>query len=158
MIWFSDHDMVHCTGKTVKDQMSVPNIVNIRRLKNYSKELLVERLQQTNWEPVMTCNNNNVAWLNFETIMSTIINSIAPAKQCKVKRNSQSWMTSDILEQTKERDKYLRMHRKSKDPVVYKQYCKARNIVQIMVKKHKKNISNIRLLRMKVTVKQFGMC
>ena len=133
-VGFSDHNMIYCTRKIVKDQIMTQNIVNIRSMKNYSKDLLIEHINKVNWDIVTLCNDTNIAWNNFVKILNVIINNIAPKKQCKVKTRTEPWVTSEILECLEERDKLLGLFHKTKDPVFYQQFCKLRNKAQRLVK------------------------
>ena len=104
-------------------------------MKNYSKDVLIEHLQKVNWEVITSCNDTNAAWNNFIKILSVIIDNLAPRRQCKVKVNTEPWVTTDILETIDERDKMLNVFHKTKDPTAYQQFCKLRNKVQRLVKR-----------------------
>ena len=47
-------------------------------MKNYSKELLTEKLQCIDWEPVLQCSDVNEAWEKFKTIVTQVMDDIAP--------------------------------------------------------------------------------
>ena len=131
---FSDHNLIYCTRKRVREKIGVESITVTRSMKNYTKEELVQRIQQADWNPVIQCNDTNTAWKNFETIMNVIINSLAPFRQCKLKTRTEPWVTSELLENIRERDKYHKMFNKTKDEKYYKQFCKLRNMVQRQVR------------------------
>lgn len=108
-------------------------------MKKYSKETLVHELNAINWNDILTCNDTNNAWLSFENIMLSVINKIAPIKQCRIKSRTQPWITSDIIESIQKRDKLLNQFHQSKDPTHYQHFCSIRNSVQRKVKLAKQN-------------------
>ena len=77
-------------------------------MKNYCKELLVEKLQSVQWLPVLQSADINEAWDIFKTIFTQIIDEIAPEKEIRIKVRSEPWMHSEILELKYERDKMLK--------------------------------------------------
>ena len=133
-VGFSDHKMIYCIRKITRKPVLGDNMVYVRSMKNYTKDVLVSHIEQATWDPVLKCNDTDVAWTNFEVIMNTIIDSVAPSKQCKIKLRSEPWVTGEILENIAARDKYLCMFNKSKDTAYYAKYCKLRNTVQRLVK------------------------
>ena len=38
------------------------------------------------------------SWLKFKDIFLSVLNSVAPVKQVRLKQKSEPWLTSDILE------------------------------------------------------------
>ena len=86
---------------------------------------------------MLSCLDTNVAWQTFESCMKTIIDSLAPLKQRRIKSNSEPWVNAEILESIRERNTSLHKFRKSKDARDYGEYRKHRNMVQCLVKKAK---------------------
>ena len=138
-VGFSDHNVVFCTRKLVRDPINCSKIVNFRSMKSYSEELLNERIKNMNWDCVLSCTDTNRAWENFNTIMNTNIESLAPMKQCKIKIRTEPWVSSEIIDVLGERDKCLHAFHKTKDPCVYQAFCKLRNKAQRLVKTAKAN-------------------
>ena len=136
-IGISDHELIYCTRKITHQRFGGHVTIRSRSLKQYSKDLLLERLNKTDWVPVLSCLDTNVAWQTFESCMKTIIDSLAPLKQRRIKSNSEPWVNAEILESIRERNASLHKFRKSKDARDYGEYRKHRNMVQCLVKKAK---------------------
>ena len=49
-VGFSDHNLIHCTRKSVREQILSENVINIRSLKNYSEEILINSMEPADWE------------------------------------------------------------------------------------------------------------
>ena len=71
-----------------------------------------------------------MAWDSFKDIFHSVLDIVAPLKEVKLKQRTEPWMNSDILQNIRHRDETLNKFRKSKDPDLYKEYCKLRNMVQ----------------------------
>ncbi len=60
----------------------------------------------------------------------SVLNSVAPVKEVRLKQRTEPWMSSEILHMIKVRDSYLYKFRKQGCHDDYSMYCKFRNIVQ----------------------------
>ena len=138
-VGISDHYLTYCTRKVMRSAVGTHNFINVRSMKHYSKEALVQKLQETDWHCVLSCANVNLAWKKFETTVCSVINSIAPRKQCRAKVRSEPWLTSEILECINRRDNLLRKFRVTKDVLCHRQFYAERNHVQQLVKQAKKD-------------------
>ena len=49
----------------------------------------------------------NTAWKSFQTILLNVLDDIAPIKEIRLKQRTEPWMSSEILQMIKERDKHL---------------------------------------------------
>ena len=132
-IGFSDHQLIYCTCKITREHLGHQKTVHVRSMKHYSKELLVQNLMNVNWDNVLSCHNVQKVWYLFENLVMSVINKIAPYRQCRVKFRTQTWMCNEIYEE------YLKKFHASRKQVDYKNYCKSRNETQRMVKKAKQN-------------------
>lgn len=74
---FSDHFMTYCTRKVTKPFNGKHNVVNIRPLKNYSKEDFQFSLLSTDWSSVLLSEHTNEYWNNFKTIFLSVLDNIA---------------------------------------------------------------------------------
>ena len=139
-ICISDHELIYCTRKITHQRFGGHVTIRSRSLKHYSKDLLLESLNKTDWVPVLSCLDTNVAWQTFESCMKTIVDSLAPQKQRRIKSNSEPWVNAEILESIRERNTSLHKFRKSKDAQDYGEYRKHRNMVQCLAKKGKTGV------------------
>ena len=60
----------------------------------------------------------------------SVLNSIAPVKEIRLKQRTEPWMSGEILDLISQRDKYLHTFKKDNSQDDYKYYCKLRNRVQ----------------------------
>ena len=75
----------------------------------------------------------------FRTSFMNILDEVAPVKEIRVKQRTEPWMTNDILEMLKERDRALYTFRKSGLTEDYKKFCSFRNKLQRDIKVAKSN-------------------
>ena len=129
-IGLSDHFLTYMTRKVVKGQISKHNFVKLRSMKHYSKDDFNSKLSNKNWESVLSCLDVEMAWDSFKDIFHSVLDIVAPLKEVRLKQRTEPWMNSDILQNIRHRDETLNKFRKSKDPDLYKEYCKLRNMVQ----------------------------
>ena len=136
----SDHNIVYVTRKIKKGQINRHNTVNIRSMKNYSKDKFIEKLNEINWFYVLNELDVNSAWKNFREVFSKKIDEIAPMKEVRLRSNSEPWFDGNILNLISERDKLVDKIRKGgATEDVQKRYRKLRNKVQCEIKKAKQN-------------------
>ena len=106
-------------------------------MKNYNKEEFILKLKNANWEACFYATDVGKAWTGFSDIFMSILNSVAPTKEVKLKQRTEPWVDSELLELMRVRVRYLyqfKKHNKSED---YKMYCSFRNQVQRYTKKVK---------------------
>jgi hypothetical protein len=131
----SDHFMTFCTRKISRGHFKSHNIIKIRSLKNYSVESLQFLLASVDWSSCINADCVNVAWLIFKQIFTSILDSLAPVVEIRVKQRTEPWMTSYIFSLIRDRDRHLYLYRKHKNTEDHKVFCKLRNLVQREVKK-----------------------
>ena len=83
-----------------------------------------------NWEGVLMCFDVEMTWENFKAIFHSVLDIVAPVKEIRLKQRTEPWMNSEFLQTIRHRDETLNEFRKTKDPDLYKKYCKLRNSVQ----------------------------
>lgn len=134
---FSDHCIIFCTRKVVKNNKSVYNRVKIRSTKNYDKNIFIEKLSSLDWSELYLHRQVNAAWNIFKQKFINILNEVAPFKDIRIKGRTEPWITPEILELIRERDKYFSKYNKKGNPIHYGNYCKLRNKTQREIKKAK---------------------
>ena len=65
-----------------------------------------------------------------KTNFHSVLDSVAPVKEVKLKQRTEPWMNSEILQNIRFRDETLNKFRKTNDPDLYKKYCQLRDLVQ----------------------------
>ena len=93
----------------------------------YNKDDFILKLSNMSWESVLMCFDVEMAWDSCKTIFHSVLDSVAPVKEVKLKQRTESWMNSEIL---RFRDETLNKFRRTNDPDLYKKYCQLRNLVQ----------------------------
>ena len=137
----SDHQLIYCTRKTTRTKIHEHTYVKIRTLKNYTKQLFLDKLSQVNFPRYIDFDNITVAYSHFVELVTNIIDEIAPMREVRVRKNTQEWMDQEVLEGIRIRDRLLTKFRSSKTHVDYVNFKKARNHVQNLIKKKKKSFA-----------------
>ena len=134
-IGLSDHMLTFCTRKVVKGVINKHKYVKLRSLKNYNKEIFVQELGNSSWSNVLDSHDVEESWSYFKHNFMSVLDRLAPFKELRVKQRSESWLTSDILELIRQRDRCLAKFRRSKSQSDYDQFLYLRN--QVRYKKDK---------------------
>jgi len=83
---FSDHFAMYCTRKISRPSIGTRNSVKLRSLKNYSKEAFQASLLSFDWNLVLLCNDVVETYTLFEDSFLSIIDTVAPVKQVRIKQ------------------------------------------------------------------------
>ena len=148
-IGIRDHFMTYCTRKVSRSIFNKHKTSTIRSLKNYTKEKIIEQLKEINWFQVLNCDDVGKAWSAFHGLFAGVIDKVAPVKKVRLKQRSEPWITHEILELIKERDKVLLEFKRSNQKSSYEQFCKIRNLIQNKMKKPKNLFIMTRLKNVK---------
>ena len=136
----SDHFFTYCTRKSTKVIHNKHKCVNVRSLKNYSKESFTDKLSDIDWSEVTLSDDVNKAWSTFTCLFMDTVNSVAPLKEVWIKQRSESWMSSDILDNIREIDSLLAKFNKNNHMTeYYDENRKIRNKVQREIKHAKQH-------------------
>ena len=63
------------------------------------------------WSSVICSDNVIQAWENLKSIFMSAIDNIAPMKEVCIKQRTQPWITNEILQCIKDRDKAFRVYK-----------------------------------------------
>ncbi|CAG2202287.1 unnamed protein product [Mytilus edulis] len=106
-IGLSDHFITYFTRKferkTISD--SGENLIKIRSTKNYNKEDFCKKLNDANWSELYLCREVNGTWA--KRYFYFFLNEAAPKRDIKIKKHTEPWMTSEIIELNQKRDLLL---------------------------------------------------
>ena len=152
-IGLSDHFLIFCTRKVVKGQMKHHNTVKIRSMKNYTVDALLSAISLADWSGVY-CSDVNRSWCAFKSVLSNIIETLAPVKEIRLKNHTEPWMCSEILDAIKLRDNLLYRFKKEQQPELYSEYCRLRNKIQRDVKKAKSSFFRDKIEEVKFNPKK----
>ena len=121
--------MIYCTRKVPKSFYGSHNTVKLRSLKNYDKEVFIEKLKNVNWFSVINCENVDEAWCKFYESLMLVIDSIAPIKEVRIKQRSEDWVNNSIIDSIHRRDVAYNFFCKSILKCDHIEYCKLRNSI-----------------------------
>ena len=142
-VGYSDHCITYCTRKSTREIVNKHCTIEIRSLKHYSVHALSQLVENQNWDEITSAENVNDAWIKFESIFRNIINKVAPKKHCRIKGRTQPWISHEILQSIRERDKLLKSYHRTKNQETLITFRKWRNKTQQLVREAKKDyISN----------------
>ena len=110
--------------------MNQHNYVNLRSLKNYTKEAFEFELLREDWHDVYSNSNVDEAWLIFKSKFLSILGKISPLRSVRLKQGTDPWMTGEVLHLIHERNFCLRRFKKTKCTEWYEKYKTLRNQVQ----------------------------
>lgn len=113
--------------------------VKIRSLKNHSIETFVNKLAKAKWEDCFLAPDINQSWKLFQEFFLDALDHVAPLKEIRLKQLTEPWMNSEILDLISERDKKLKLFKRSQNSDIYKEYCHLRNKIQKLIKNAKSN-------------------
>ena len=108
----SDHCLIYCTRKVLRNTIKSHNTVNIRSLINYNKETLQANLLDVDWSSVICSDNVIQAWGNFKSIFMSAIDNIAQMKEVRIKQRAQPWITNEMLQCIMDIDLAFRVYKK----------------------------------------------
>ena len=84
-IGISDHEMIFCTRKLVRNRPGINKYIKSRSLKNYSPALFEEALKDLDFPNYQNYDDVDLAYTNFVEKLSRVIDSVAPIKQSKIR-------------------------------------------------------------------------
>ncbi len=86
------------------------------------------RIHNTKWNLIYSKTDANDAWTTFNTIITEIMDEVAPMKEIRIKNRTDPWINSELLHHIEHRDNLLRQLTRHKDNVELRQeYNRARN-------------------------------
>ena len=83
-------------------------------MKNYSKEIFLEKLRETQFPNFRNFENINEAYQTFLDKIMVIIDKIAPLKEIRLKGSSTPWIDEEVIERINVRDKLRKKYNKTK--------------------------------------------
>ena len=132
---FSDHQVIFCVRGSIQKSFSPPITKTVRSFANYSVSIFREELRKINWSSVYLAPNVDIALENFSFLFQSAVDRIAPFRRIRIRKDTQPWMTSEILGHIRKRDNlFSKVKADRGNDVLYKKYCVQRNFVQRCIK------------------------
>ena len=88
------------------------NTIKMRSMKNYTKELFIQKLGEVEFPDYSNFENVNAAYADLSSKFMSVIDNIAPLKQIRLKTNTKPWFDGEILERILVRDKLRTKYKK----------------------------------------------
>ena len=104
-----------------------------RSYKNYLRDDLQQKLVDTNWGPYYELVDPGACWDFIEDLIRDYLNNACPLKMFKVWEVREPWVTNEILEEIKDKDRSLRTARRTGKAEDWDQARRDRNRVGRLV-------------------------
>ena len=150
----SDHDVTGVVRKLHCVKFK-PRKIYCRDYTKFNISEFKEDLHNASWDPVSMQLDFNSAWINFKSLISSIIDKHAPMKQKTVRGNECKWMNPEIRQKMRERDYYLKRARRSNSENDWSSYRRLRNSVTNMIRISKSKYNKHLLYEQADDPKQF---
>ena len=102
----SDHEMIFVTRKHTKN-INTPTEFTGRSYINFDEEFFQNQLVLLDWTVLYSCNDVNNAWKIMKTNIISTIDRICPTKTFKIKNLKDPWISQEILESIRDKDRLL---------------------------------------------------
>ena len=136
-VGISDHLVIYCTRKVTRAKSGCHKCVKVRSLKKYTKDQFNELLMHCGLDHIYDISNVNEAFAFFKDKFVSILNTLAPIKEIRIKQDTEPWMCTEILDLIKQRDYYLKMFKQSRSSIDIAQHHMLRNQVTHKIKRAK---------------------
>ena len=103
-------------------------------MKNYTKELLYQKISELQFPNYSNFENVNEAYVDFINKFMNVIDKIAPFKQIRVKTNTKPWFDGEILERIRVRDKLRVKYKKSGLQIDFDMFKNAQKLAKQITK------------------------
>ena len=103
----SDHDLVFIVRKQAKIRKAKVTIT-IRCYRHFNPVKFAHHVKNTNWLPVTTATNIDIAACNFNRIFEELIDAHMPWKKIRARANSARWMSNEYLSLADAREYHAR--------------------------------------------------
>lgn len=142
----SDHSLIYASwGKSIKTRNHVHNYKVNRKYKNFNADEFDKDLQSVQWCQVTEMKDVNDALSKFESLFLPICNKHAPLRRRRVRKQKSPWITNDIVNMMRERDKIKKKAISSSSPQIWKSYRAIRNKVNSTIRQSKKSFLTDRI-------------
>ena len=111
----SDHELVIITRKHIKVKDKKTSFIG-RSYKNYNKERFVNQLRNLNWNFIHDDTDPVLLWENLISQIKKLIDQTCPLKRFKVRVTNKPWITNEIIEQIKDKDRALKKAKRTNNP------------------------------------------
>ena len=136
----SDHHLIFCTRKLVRQKFDIHKQIKCRSLKKYTPEKLVEELKSSNFPNYENYKDINDAYSNFISLFSAAINKVAPLREIRVKNRTHDWFDRDISNAIEARNEKLKTFKRTREILDEESLKRSKAQVQNLIKNKKKSL------------------
>ena len=104
----SDHQLIQCTRKLSRIKRGDHKQIKSRSFKGYAIHGYEEALVEINFPEYKNLDNVNDAYSSLIKKLMEVIDKAAPVKNKRIKKKSQEWFDSEILEKIITRDELFK--------------------------------------------------
>ena len=151
---FSDHCMIYCIWKITLPKSPV-RLIKIRQHKKLNPTLFINDILGINWDRYQLIPNVQDAWDFFCSEFMEVVDKHAPWKTVKVKGQHLPWVSPDLIQLFRQRDKAWATYRRTRDSGDWEIYRHIRNKSKTKTRDAKANYYKERLTSDFKNPKQF---
>ena len=137
-VHLSDHDMVYLTTKRHKELMKKV-MFRGRMTRNYDKKRYQELIKRADWSDIHDEIKVDDLWEKIIYIATSILKKMCPMRMYMVKPIKQPWVTPNLLEQMKNRDRAWARAKRTKNQELLREATKIKNKVSANCDKARKD-------------------
>lgn len=123
---FSDHSVIYCIWK-IKLPKSPPRLIKIRQYKKLNLNAFVSDMIAINWDRYQLIPNVQDAWDFFCTEFTEVVDKHAPWKTVKVRGQHLPWVSPELIQLFRQRDKAWATFRRTRNDADWEAYRQLRN-------------------------------
>ena len=122
----SDHQMILMTRKKLKIKKKKCDFIG-RSYRNYNKPNLQLNLQNHSWVEFDNAQTVSDKWAVLLGKITLEIDKICPLRNFKIKQEKEPWISPELIELIKDKDRALKTAKKRKDPALWNDAKRLRN-------------------------------
>ena len=134
----SDHMPTFLVRK--KPRNKIKKVIAIgRSYLRYNENIFKQKLEELSWDKFDNSTDPSEMWDCFEDNVNIVLDELCPIRNLTVPETKPDWLTNDIVQLMRRRDKMYKEARRKKDPVIWKKAIFLRNRVEMTIKAYKRD-------------------
>ena len=150
----SDHQFIHLHRQHMPKTKTKMDFVG-RSYKNYNKNTFCENLTKLDWNEYYACNNPNNAWKIMVNHIVYTLDKMCPLKRFKIAQEKEPWISNEILEKIKDKDRLLRRAKNRNTEQDWDIAKNCRNRTNYLIRQAKANFINENINNSQNSAKKF---
>ena len=125
----SDHKLVYAVIN-LKHKRKRPQLREVKNYRNTNFTALRDTLENTPWWVSSVFDEVDDKLNSWELLYKSVINEYVGTRKAKIRRDSLTWMTTDLRKLLNKRYRLLKMWQEEKNELYHERYKKARNFAK----------------------------